>query len=59
MNTAAAHFCQGNTLAAKEQLEDLMERLDLKVLNTNHDSKGILPAYLVNILTYLLLKTSK
>ena len=59
MNTAAALFCQGNTIAAKDQLENLMDRLELKVLTNNHDSKTILPAYLVNILTYLLLKTSK
>jgi len=59
MNTAAAMFCQGNTAGAKEQLEELLEKLDLKVLASTSDSKGILPAYLVNILVYLLLKTSK
>ena len=59
MNTAAAMFCQGNTAGAKEQLEELLEKLDLKVLASSSDSKGILPAYLVNILVYLLLKTSK
>jgi hypothetical protein len=59
MNTAAAMFCQGNTTGAKEQLEDLLDRLDLKLLVPSADSKGILPAYLVNILVYLLLKTSK
>jgi hypothetical protein len=59
MNTAATLLCSGNTFGAKEQLEDLLEKLDLKVLASSTDSKGILPSYLVNILVYLLLKTSK
>jgi hypothetical protein len=59
MNTAAALFCAGNILGAKEQLEDLLERLDMKVIASSGDSRGILPSYLVNILVYLLLKTSK
>ena len=59
MNTAATFLCAGNTLGAKEQLEDLLEKLDLKVLAISTDSRGILPSYLVNILVYLLLKTSK
>lgn len=59
MNSAATLICAGNILGAKEQLEDLLDRLDLKVLAISNDSKGILPSYLVNILVYLLLKTSK
>jgi hypothetical protein len=59
MNTAATLLCAGNTFGAKEQLEDLLEKLDLKVLAISNDSRGILPSYLVNILVYLLLKTSK
>lgn len=59
MNMAATMFCQGNVAGAKDQLDELLESLELKVLTTSTDSKAILPSYLVNILVYLLLKTSK
>jgi hypothetical protein len=59
LNTAATMFCQGNTAGAKDQLDELLVKLDMRVLVPTFDSKSILPSYLVNILVYLLLKTSK
>ena len=59
MNTAAIMLCKDNISGAKEQIEILLEKLEMKVIVNNHESKSILPSFLVNILVYLLLKTSK
>lgn len=59
MNTAAIMLCKDNISGAKEQIEILLEKLEMKVIVNNHESKSILPPFLVNILVYLLLKTSK
>ena len=52
-------LCKGNLVAAKEFLEVVLDELEMKVVVNSHESKHILPPYLVSILVYLILKTSK
>ena len=52
-------LCKGNFMAAKELLEVVLDELEMKVVVNSHESKHILPPYLVSILVYLILKTSK
>ena len=52
-------LCKGNLVAAKELLEVVLDELEMKVVVNSHESKHILPPYLVSILVYLILKTSK
>ena len=52
-------LCKGNLVAAKELLEIVLDELEMKVVVNSHESKHILPPYLVSILVYLILKTSK
>lgn len=52
-------LCKGNLAAAKELLEVVLDELEMKVVVNSHDSKHILPPYLVSILVFLILKTSK
>ena len=59
INTAAVMLCKGNLVAAKELLEIVLDELEMKVVVNSHESKHILPPYLVSILVYLILKTSK
>jgi len=50
-------LCKGNLVAAKELLEVVLDELEMKVVVNSHESKHILPPYLVSILVYLILKT--
>jgi hypothetical protein len=59
MNITAVLLCEGKLLEAKNRLDALLQSLDLKVITIDTESKSILPSYLVNMLVYLLLKTSK
>jgi hypothetical protein len=59
INTAAVMLCKGNLVTAKELLEVVLDELEMKVVVNSHESKHILPTYLVSILVYLILKTSK
>lgn len=52
-------LCKGNLVTAKELLEVVLDELEMKVLVNSNESKHILPPYLVSILVYLILKTSK
>lgn len=42
---------------AKNTFDQVLEALELKLQTTDHDSKNILPAYLVNLLVYFYIKT--
>jgi len=59
MNITAVLLCEGKLLDAKNRLDALLQSLDLKVITNDTESKSILPSYLINMLVYLLLKTSK
>jgi len=59
MNKAAIMLCQGDLVAAKTQLNELLDDQNLRVVQTDPSSAGLLPDYLVNILVYFLTVTSK
>ena len=60
MNKAAVMLCQGDILAAKTQLDELLEDTNLTVIQTESaTSSDMIPDYLIKLLTYFLLTTSK
>lgn len=62
MNKAAVLLCQGDLVAAKNQLDELLDDQNLRVIQTEQTSSGngeLIPDYLVKLLVYFLLTTSK
>ena len=59
MNKAAVMLCQGDLLAAKNQLDELLEDQNLRVVWTDLSANDLVPDYLVNLILYFLLVTSK
>ena len=61
MNKAAVMLCQGNLLAAKSQLDELLEDQNLRVIQTesSNGSDKMIPDYLIKLLVYFMLTTSK
>ena len=60
MNKAAVMLCQGDILAAKTQLDELLEDQNLNIIQTESPSSSeMIPDYLIKLLTYFLLTTSK
>ena len=60
MNKAAVMLCQGNLLAAKGQLDELLEDQNLRVIQTeSSNGSEMIPDYLIKLLVYFMLTTSK
>ena len=59
MNKAAIMLCQGDLVAAKNQLDELLEDQNLRVIQTDPNQNELIPDYLVNLLVYFLMVTSK
>jgi hypothetical protein len=59
VNQAAVKLCANDILGAKDTLDELLSALDVKLVTTVNSSDSILPEYLVHILVYFYLKTSK
>lgn len=59
MNKAAIMLCQGDLVAAKNQLDELLEDQNLRVVQTDPSQNELIPDYLVNLLVYFLMVTSK
>ena len=59
MNKAAIMLCQGDLVSAKNQLDELLEDQNLRVIQSDQTSSDLIPDYLVNLLVYFLLVTSK
>ena len=59
MNKAAIMLCQGDLAAAKTQLDEVLEDQNLRVVQTEAKDSGLIPDYLVNLLVYFLIVTSK
>ncbi len=52
-------LCQGDLSAAKTQLDELLEDQNLRVIHTDQSGSEMIPDYLINLLLYFLLVTSK
>ena len=59
MNKAAILLCAGNLEAAKEQLDELLKDQSLNLITENLETEEIIPSYLIQMLVYFLIKTSK
>ena len=58
-NQAAVLMCSGNFDQAKVSIDQVLEQLELKLQTTETESKHMIPSYLVNLLIYFFVKTSK
>lgn len=59
MNKAATLLCSGDFKAAREELEELLNLAESKIVTTDTDAEAMVPAYLINLLVYFFLRTSK
>ena len=59
MNKAAILLCAGNLYAAKQQLDELLKDANVTVITDSNECNGMIPSYLIQLLVYFLLKTSK
>ena len=59
MNKAAIMLCQGDIIAAKNQLNELLDDQSLRIIQTEASSDGMIPDYLIKTLVYFLIVTSK
>ena len=59
MNKAAIMLCQKDLIGAKAQLDDLLDDQNLRVIQTEPCSSDLIPDYLINLLVYFLVVTSK
>ena len=60
MNKAAVMLCQGNLPGAKNQLDELLEDQNIRVIQTEPtNSSEMIPDYLIKLLVYFMLTTSK
>ena len=59
VNQAAVKLCANDILGAKDTLDELLQVLDVKLVTPVSTSESVLPQYLVHILVYFFLKTSK
>ena len=59
MNKAAIMLCQGDIIAAKTQLNELLDDQNLRIVQTENTSDGMIPDYLIKTLVYFLIVTSK
>lgn len=57
MNKAAIMLCQGDLVAAKNQLNELLEDQNLRVVHTEASADGMIPDYLIKTLVYFLIVT--
>ena len=55
MNTAAIALCHRQFAQAKVQLDSVLEKMDLRIVVTENDSRHMLPPFLINILIYFFL----
>ena len=60
MNKAAILLCQGDLNSAKDTLDELLVDQNLKVVHTETSTdQDLIPDYLVNLLVYFLIISSK
>lgn len=59
LNQSAIHMCAGQFDQAKQCIDQVLEGMELKLQTTEHEAKLMLPSYIVNILVYFYIKTSK
>lgn len=59
LNQSAVHMCSGQLDQAKVCFDQVIESLELKIQTTETDAKQLIPAYIVNLLVYFYIKTSK
>lgn len=57
MNKASILLCAGDLYGAKQQLDELLKDEDVDIITENQGNDGIIPAYLIQLLVYFLLKT--
>ena len=59
MNRTAVLLCSGNYKAAKEELDILLSMSEVKIVTTDVEASKMVPQYLINLLVYFFLRTSK
>ncbi len=52
-------MCANNYEDAKKRINDALCLLDLQIETNSQEPKALIPEYIVNLLTYYYLKTSK
>ena len=59
MNKAAILLCKDDLIGVKTHLDQMLSDMDLRVITLDQSSEGMIPDYIINLLVYFLLKTSK
>lgn len=59
VNQVAVKLCENDILGAKDQIDEMLTSLDLKLVNSQTTSESLIPQYLIHTLVYFFLKTSK
>ena len=59
MNKAAILLCKDDLVGVKNHLDSMLSEQNLRVITVEQNSEAMIPDYMVNILVYFLLKTSK
>ena len=59
MNKAAILLCKDDLVGVKMHLDQMLSDMDLRVITLDQSSAGMIPDYIINLLVYFLLKTSK
>ena len=59
MNKAAILLCKDDLAGVKNHLDQLLVDQNMKVITLDSSSESMIPDYLVNLLVYFLIKTSK
>lgn len=58
INQVAVKLCENDILGAKDQIDEMLAALDLKLV-IQAGNNQLIPQYLINTLVYFFLKTSK
>ena len=59
MNKAAILLCKDDLVGVKNHLDTMLSEQNLRIITVDEGSETMIPDYIVNILVYFLLKTSK
>jgi hypothetical protein len=59
LNQVSVKLCENDILGAKDQIDELLTSLDIKLVNSQSSSESLIPQYLIHNLVYFFLKTSK
>lgn len=57
VNQVAVKLCENDILGAKDQIDEMLTSLDLKLVNSQTTSESLIPQYLIHTLVYFFLKT--